>query len=211
MTHVEAQNFIEKVLRGLWPEWTPKDIQLSIWIEKLQNCDYQRAKVAVENAWRGETIQHKRPPQGRIFEALSQCVDSQETEKAELPQARIYIRCILPPAHNPNRSTEHKIPVYPDDLSKIDDPDYVRNCAHGLAQRFGELYGGAWAVVVGGQDEPSGLVGEKARDKAFQDVLDGPNTRTKAWLQRYLDGKERKKGGNEPVDLGTVALQAIGG
>ena len=211
MTKAEAQNFVERVLKGLWPEWKPIDIQLSIWIERLQNCEPQRAKIAVENVWRTETIQHKRPPQGRIFEALSQCADTENKPKAELPQTTVYIRCIEPPANNPHRSTEHKIPVYPDDLSKIDDPDYVRSCGHGLAQRFTELYGGLWAVVVGGREEPSGLTGKAARDKAFKDILDGPDTKTKRWLQNYLDGKERKKGGNEPVDFGTVALQAIGG
>lgn len=153
MTQNEAQNFIKDVLKGLWPEWNATDIQLTNWMQKLRGCDYQRAKFAVENVWRSETIQHRRPPQGRIFEALSQCVDRNRQEKSELPETTVYIKCIERPESNPNRSTDHKIPVYPAALSKMDDPDYMRECGHGLAQRFTELYGGTWAVIVGEKPE----------------------------------------------------------
>ena len=210
MTRLEAQGFIEKILKGLWADWQPTDIQLSNWIQKLQTCDYQRAKFSVENVWRTEKIQHRRPPQGRVFEALSQCVEKKAVESKDVPDTTVFIQCVQPPPENPNR-TDHKIRVYPADLSRMDEPDYMQDCGHYMAKRFNELYGGTWIVVI---DEPapdSGLRGVQARDTGFADILDGPDTKTKRWLQMYLDRKHRKTDSNETVDLGTLALQSISG
>jgi len=207
MTKPEAQNFIEKVLKGLWAEWAPTDIQLSNWMLKLQACEYAKAKNAVENVWRNETIQHRRPPQGKIFEALKRCVSKEKTINAELPQTTIYIRCIEPPEHAPNR-TAHLIPVYPDDLKRIGDEDYVRRCAFSMAARFQQLYGGTWGVLIGKKHEPSELIGEEAREKAFNDILSGPDTKTKRWLRQYLASKEKaKKEKKGPVQISKAVAE----
>jgi hypothetical protein len=201
MTKVDAQSFVQKILTGLWAEWEPTDIQLSNWMEKLQNCEYQRAKTAVENVWRTEKIQHRRPPQGRIFEALDACGEKREKPDSELPPTTISISCIEPPPENPNR-TEHRIPVYPDDLSRMNDPDFMRNCGHYVAQRFAEQTGGQWIVVIETPKIDSGLRGTEARDAAFADILNGEDTKTKRWLQRYFDTKNRR---DEPADRGGQA------
>ena len=210
MTKLEAQNFIEKILKGLWADWQPTDIQLSNWTQKLQTCDYQRAKFSVENVWRTEKIQHRRPPQGRVFEALSQCVEKKAVESKDVPDTTVFIQCVQSPPENPNR-TDHKIRVYPDDLSRMDEPDYMRDCGHYMAERFEQLYGGKWIVVIKPQETmpDSGLRDREARDKAFADILDEADTKRKHWLQRYLDRKHRKTDSNETVDLGTLALQSI--
>jgi hypothetical protein len=192
----------------LWPDWDASDIQLTNWIQKLKNCEYRRAKGAVENVWRSEKIQHKRPPQGRIFEAFGQCVDKKAVKGKDVPDTTVFVQCIEPPAENPNR-TDHKIRVYPADLSKMNDLDYLRDCGHYMAERFEELSGGKWIVIIEKPKPDSGLRGAQARDKAFKDILDGPDTKTKRWLQRYLDAKRRKTDSSEPVDIGAMALQEM--
>ena len=43
--------------------------------------------------------------------------------------------------------------------------------------------------------EPGKLYGKEARDKAFADILNGPDTKTRRWLMKYLEEKypETKK------------------
>jgi len=199
----EKTIFIEKELEGLWPDWQPTEAETRVWLNTLERFDYNTARTAIQQYFSDTGGNYRRPkPSGFITKAsvISQG-KSVSKEKPELPQTHVFISCIEPPENNPNR-TDHKIPVYPDDLKRIDDEDYVRNCAHGMAERFKQLYGGHWIVIVEPRKEPSGLIGEEAREKAFNDILNGPDTKTKLWLKQYLDDKN-------PVDISEMALQAL--
>lgn len=48
--------------------------------------------------------------------------------------------------------------------------------------------------------EPGKLYGKEARDKAFADILNGPDTRTRRWLVKYLEKQYPEKEG--PVKIG---------
>jgi len=210
MLRAEKLKFIQNVLIGLWPDWKPTDEESRVWFGHLDKYDYETARTAAEQYFSDAGGNYRRPkPWGLIIKA-SLIIQKRGggTKPAELPQTTFYIRCIIPPDDHPNR-TDHMIPVYPEDLKRIDDPDYVRNCAHGLAERFKELYGGVWSVVIVEKREPSGLVGKAARDKAFRDILDGPDTRTKRWLQGYLNwDKSAQKETSGPVHISKALAES---
>ena len=87
------------------------------------------------------------------------------------------------------------------------DPDHLLRCAEAMRAKFGQLYGGKWIIVQTKPPEESGLRGELARQKAFRDILNGPDTRTKRWLQKYLDKEEKptaQKNNSQPVLVSAV-------
>ena len=74
-----------------------------------------------------------------------------------------------------------------------------------------EVHSSKWIVVIKPQETApdSGLRGTEARDTAFADILDGPDTKTKHWLQMYLDKKRRKSETSGPVEMGELAAGVL--
>lgn len=122
MTNNEAEQFVNKVLRGLWPSWKPTDIFLDLWVSKLGNYDYFRAEQELKN-WLCETDYiTKTPPINKILKYLN------------AKKAGIFIE---------------------------QQDEYIK--------------------------EPGVLYGREARDKAFADILNGSDNRTRRWLVKYLE------------------------
>jgi len=188
MLRAEKIKFMDDELKGLWPDWKPTEAETRVWFGVLEKYDYEVARNAAQKYFLDTGGNFRRPkPGGFIAKAsvISQGKTGKKNE-SDVPQTNVFISCIEAPEHHPNM-TDHKIPVFPEDLSRIGDPDYVRSCAHGLAEKFRQLYEGHWIVVVGKtENHDSGLRGKAARDKAFRDILDGPCTKTRLWLQKYL-------------------------
>lgn len=71
MNETEAQNFIEQVLKGLWPDWEPTDAQYGLWVRRLLRFQFYKAKDALEK-WFCETQRtYKIPPINNILKYLS--------------------------------------------------------------------------------------------------------------------------------------------
>ncbi|KKM86150.1 hypothetical protein LCGC14_1281880 [marine sediment metagenome] len=125
MTEPEATQFIEYVLKGLWPTWKPTDIELGLWLWKLKSFDYYKAEVEVKN-WLCETLFPTKSPQiGKLLTYLS--------------------------AH---KAGDHK---------RKEDDRFIK--------------------------DPNKLYGNEARDLAFANILNGPDTPGRRWLVVYLEDK----------------------
>jgi hypothetical protein len=72
MTDLEAKNFVEQVLQGLWPRWEPKDEELRGWVSRLAKYDYDRGRQAVNNAFFDSDSHRIAPSPGKVFAALRQ-------------------------------------------------------------------------------------------------------------------------------------------
>ena len=210
MQKAEKVKFLEDVLMQLWPAWEPTEAETRVWFGCLERYDYDTARTAAEQYFSDAGGNYRRPKPWGLINKAHLIIQKRGggAKTAELPQTKVYISCIEPPEHNPNR-TDHKVPVYPEDLSRIDDPDYVRDCAHGMAEQFKQFYGGHWIVIVEQKKPDSGLRGREASDKAFRDILDGPDTKTKRWLQKYLNRKKTtQKETSEPVHISEALAES---
>jgi len=40
MTRTELEQFIDREVKGLWPQWTPADAEVRAWLSALAGFDY---------------------------------------------------------------------------------------------------------------------------------------------------------------------------
>ncbi len=188
MNETEAQKFIGDVLKGFFPAWETTNAEYKVWVRKLIAFDYNKAERALGD-WLSEELFHgKAPKLGKVLKALFSRDAGIVIEKKLQPdiKATHYIECIEAPERNP-KLIGRKRKVYAAELSRQGDPDYMLRIAEGMRGKYQDLYGGTWIIVQVEPEEPdSGLRGPQARDKAFADILNGPDNRTRRWLERYL-------------------------
>lgn len=185
MTKLEAESFVESILKGFYPRWNPKDEEFRGWVSRLVYYEYDSAKRAVDMFFFDCQTRTIEPPAGKIMRAISR---SARIIVREFPtvMTSIEIECIEAPERNPNLEGA-KRGVFAEDTQKQNDPDYVLGCAELMKIKYEELYGGKWIIVHKPEPEPdSGLRGKQAFDKAAADILNGPDSKTRRWLEKHL-------------------------
>ncbi|MCJ7483902.1 MAG: hypothetical protein MUO31_13165 [Thermodesulfovibrionales bacterium] len=186
MTHVEADLFIEKVLKAYYPRWNPKDEEFEGWVRRLVYYDYEQARKAVESLFFESKVRTIEPPAGKVM-AIIKSTTKVAVKDVPLIQTNLFVECIEAPERNLNLKGAKK-GVFAADKQGQDDYDYLLRCAEVMKIKHQELYGGVWIIVHAPKQEPnSGLRGEQARDKAFADILNGPDSTTRRWLEKYLE------------------------
>lgn len=85
MTTVEAQDFVEKVLQGLWSVWKPKDEELSLWIERLRIYDYELCRQAIRNWYMQQRKSTMRPPMGLVLNVFRKTLQGAIANKKNEP------------------------------------------------------------------------------------------------------------------------------
>jgi hypothetical protein len=214
MDRNEKLKFIDVELKGLWPEWDPTEAELRVWLGILGRYDYDVAQVAVQQYFSEQAGNYRRPKPAKFVEKvrliLQRCSSGVRDSSPTLT-TNVYIECLEPPERNPNLIGA-SLPVFVLPTSKQDDLDYVLACAETMRKRFEHLYSGKWITRQTNPPEHSGLYGEAARQKSFEDILSGPDTKTKRWLQNYLDTEKKQNGQkdrNQPVPVGAVLGNGI--
>lgn len=210
MDRTEITKFIENELMGLWPEWIPTEAESRVWFGVLSRYDYDIAQMAAQQYFSETGGNYKRPKPKGIIEKVRNILHNQnigEIEQSEI-YTTVFIECIEPPERNPNLKGKRKA-VYAAEAEKQCDPDHVLACANTMCRRYEHLYGGSWITVQTNPPEDSGLRGEQAKQKAFRDILKGPDTRTKRWLQNYLSKSKdekstAKKDSGKPLTVGAI-------
>lgn len=214
MDRIETINFIENVLKGLWPDWAPSEAETEVWLGAIGRFDYDVAKTATQQYFSDAGGNYKRPkPHGIVTKAnviiQNRNVGRRTTKDPIL--TNVFIECLEPPERNPKLKGKRKAVYAATDALQCD-PDHLLRCAETMRTKFEQLYGGQWITVQTKPPEDSGLRGEQARQKAFADILSGPDTRTKRWLQQYLNKDEKpaaQKDSSQPVLVGTVIEDKI--
>jgi len=69
MTEQEATNFTEQIVRGLWGNWEPQNEELTVWVRKMQQFDYGKARRAL-GEWFATTKTFGRTDLSRVFAML---------------------------------------------------------------------------------------------------------------------------------------------
>jgi hypothetical protein len=184
VTREEQMQFIEKELKGLWPQWQPSDAELRVWMADLASLPYGLARAATQAYFRSQNANYQRPLPARFRErlrALRRPVDTRPAPPCE-PMTDCFIECLEAPPDKPHLAGVRR-PVFP---GSQDDPDRIRACVAATAARFGRHYGGHWIGVTTRPQPEDGLRGRPAAQKARRNILNGPDTPGRRLLQSLL-------------------------
>jgi hypothetical protein len=184
MTRDEQERFIDRELRGLWPQWDPTDAELRVWTADLAPLPYGLARTAAQTCFRRQATNYQRPVVARFLEQVRLLRKTATTAARRTgdPTTHVYIECLDPPADRPQLAGCRK-PVF---TARQDDPDHVRACAASMARQFGDLYGGHWITVTTRPRPDDGLRGPAAAARASELILAGPDTRARRFVEGIL-------------------------
>lgn len=206
MTEIETQEIID-ILKIYYPGWEADVKELSGWAKRLLSFDFKKAKFALENYYFEDTKRYQRPSAGKIMAILKEKALIKRERNEETVMTNFYIECIEAPERNP-RLIGAKKGVFAANTKNQSDPDYMLKASETMRRHYEQDYGGKWIVVQHEQEEDSGLVGAQARDKAFADILNGPDDKTKQWLTGFLEKKYKEKI-EGPESIGSILEKGV--
>lgn len=157
MNRSEQSQFIDREVKGLWPQWAPADAEVRAWLNALANLDYNLARKAAEACFAELTVNARRPVLGRFLEKARALVRSTGDGRraARDPETNVFLECLEAPKGKPHMAGLRR-PVYAYPTSRQSDPDYLLACAESMRRHFNRLYGGRWIVRrPGGTGPPS--------------------------------------------------------
>jgi hypothetical protein len=210
MSDEQARALIKDCLQSHWPKWSFAGDELFVWVKNLRRFDCDVARRAINGVYENyEGMGHPKMP--TIMKAIRELSSREHRAGARtIPLYEIL---------KPDGTSAWK-PFF--GRSDWQDED-VKKDAERKRGRADELYGKGHIVhFLAAQEEgpDEGYYGEEgcsiaerrgqARDKAFADILNGPDTKTRRWLVKYLDqkhkGQEKQEGS---VSIGSVAGQVL--
>jgi hypothetical protein len=187
MQNNKAMEIID-ILKAYYPRWSADDMEIDNWVKRLVHYDYHRSKAIIENMFFETTSRHIEPSPGKIFEALRTKALVSKVVKVEPICLFVLFKEDIEAQKGFYISSSH-IPEQP----------IIEQQAERMREKFNELYGGNWIIqyakIPPEPPEDNGLRGAAARDKAFENILNGPDSPSKHWLQKYLKNKHRKETG----------------
>lgn len=139
MDKIEAIGFVDRVLKGLWPDWLPTDIQNSLWIRKLQKYNYGRAEKAITDWLSEQEYWAKAPKIGKILKALDSRKATEEIRHEDYEPVCLYE---IFDQDNLKRNqgfwvgTKKEIPIQQE----------IEHQAERDRENMARLYGGNWIV-----------------------------------------------------------------
>ena len=187
MTDAQAAELIENVFKAHWPKWEFNIIETQEWVKELRRYDYSLAKAAISKFYMAQTERGKPAPGALIAELRANAIARRDRGKDERlgPLFGIY--------RADGRLRWSKF---------VGDLDMPRPEIEALALKFCRYANSIEAghyIEYCPTEEVEGYSGEEgctitqrrqqARDKAFVDILNGPDSKTKRWLTKYLNMK----------------------
>jgi len=184
MTYEERLRFIDREIKGLWPQWEPTDAELRVWMSCLEPLDYGAARAAAQACFAEQTVNYHRPVLGKFLDRV-RALSRRAAGPAPTPQGpttEVFLECLEAPPDRPHLVGVHKAVSVPA-AAQDRDPDHLRASVEPLRVRFEQLYGGHWIVVVAAAHSDDGLCGPDARDRAYDLILAGSDTPGRRYLQ----------------------------
>jgi hypothetical protein len=174
MNGTEQLQFINREVKGLWPQWLPADAEVRVWMNALATLDYDPAQKAVQACFAEQRVPARRPVLGRFLEKARTLARSTAGSRraARDPETNVFLECLEPPQGQPHMIGVRKA-VYADPPSRQCDPDYLLACADSMRQHFDRLYGGRWIVVRTARpvDDGSAIASSAIRGEAVKATL----------------------------------------
>ncbi len=183
MTHEERVYFLDREVKGLWPQWDATDAELRVWKDSLAPFDYVPARAAIQACFREQAVNYQRPVLSKFLAHLrtqSRRATGPAPTPAE-PTTEVFLECLEPPRDKPHLAGARKpISILPAVANP--DPERLRTAVEPLRVRFEQLYGGRWITVLTVPRPDDGLCGEPAQRRAYDLIFTGPDTPTRRCL-----------------------------
>lgn len=149
MNRQEQMQFIDREIKGLWPQWQPTEAEVRVWLADLAGFDYAVARAAAQACFREQRANYHRPVLGRFLAQARAVAPSASGRSRRGPQdvtTTVFIECFEPPQGRPHLAGVRK-PVYVWPASRQSNPDDVLAAAEHMRAQFDRLYGGHWITV----------------------------------------------------------------
>jgi len=199
MTELQAAEIIETVIKSHWPNWTFSIIETKEWVRALVRFDYERAKAAISNFYMDQTKQGKPAPGSLIIALKANAIVRKMNQQKEESTGPLF--GILRADGHPRW---HK---FVGNLNMAQQE--IEVMALNFCRKANLIESGHYIEYYSAETEQEGYTGEQgctltmrrqqARDKAFADILNGPDSKTKQWLQVYLMKKFKKEDGPQLI------------
>ena len=176
MTDEEAGTFLKNVLCGIWSNWTPTDLDTSLWMAILRQCKYEESESALRR-WYANNERHARKPfPGQIRKYL--VFEHQAEKEKREPRKEFGLQ----------RKEGGKITWFFINTGRKREPHKIEEDAEKARIRAQDLYGGEWVIIQPPQPIPDdGKRGPMALAQAIHNTLSGPNTPGKRFLIRAMN------------------------
>jgi len=206
MTRGEQMRFIDEELKGLWPQWRPTEAEIRIWMGALAGPDYATARTALDRCFCEHAGNYSKPKPAPFLAKLRSLGPTSTNARRRAPadvQTCVFIECLEAPPWNVHLAHQ-RAGVYVCPIERQDDLDYVRVCAEPMRKRVEQLYGGHWITAVEKprpakqSNEPFDR--EQNRHDAYAQILAGPDTPGRRWLEQHLAQGDRRDD-TEPATL----------
>lgn len=137
MTNLEADKFMDDVVKRLYPEFKPNDLQFENWKKRLFYYDYGRAKKCIEDFVFSSSTNYKEPPAGKIFHEFDakKAKNIQTNEKKEL---NLLFEIVQDGRKKGQKFYQMKMPSEQNNIE-----EYAEN----YREKFDGLYGGNHYVI----------------------------------------------------------------
>lgn len=221
MNDTEAGQFIEKVLKPLWPRWNCQDEESRIWTKVLVKYDYNLARQAVNNMFIGLERRGIEPIVNKVIQAIKK--NRQRVKPATKPVLLYTIikESFYEDGKNPEIYGKR---FYIGGKKQKPPNDEIEKMAERDRRLANQIYAENHIIIRSWEQEQdtdkyprTRKESLEAKESAFDDILSGRydtnNGRTKRWLQVYLSkikGKKHKVDApnasrkKEPVPIGQI-------
>lgn len=175
MNAVLVQDFINNVLKEMWPKWAPTDWQIKFWKKTLERCNFEASKRSLES-WYAEADRPGREPILGVFNKIK-CLEAGWKRTESEPK----LLFALAPLVNLTKKRNFLHPIRPADY-------VIEEMAERHRAKAEELYGGDWVVIRLWESKPvdyedNGLRGMAARKAVEKVYLDGPDCPEKRFVE----------------------------
>ena len=104
MTREERLRFIDEELKGLWPQWEPREAEIRVWMNVLAGLDVAVAREALQQCFCAEAGNYRRPKPAALLSRVRVLCRNAETYRPRPHKG----------AHSPpHRPSNHGISGHP--------------------------------------------------------------------------------------------------
>jgi len=200
MTDLQAQNIIENCLKAHWPYWDFKGQEYVVWVQELRKFDHDTAKTAIDELYKGWNS-NRYPKMPQIMAAI----------RTESKRNREPVECVAVFTIEREDGRQRWNPFWGN--PRIPRPELERR-AEVLVNEANRMHPNDRHIICWHVDEDGNSLnankeqyyGPDAKERAFGAILNGPDTKTRRWLERYVNRhKKHTKSGSareEAIEAG---------
>ena len=171
MTNEEAQKFFDDVLRAMWDNWKPSNLDTALWLAILRQCKYEESEMSLRRWYSNTDRITRKPIPGQIRNIL--IFENREENPSKEARKEFGLQ----------RLEGGKITWFYINSGRKRDEREIGSDAERARLHAEELYGGEWVIIQPPKDKPDdGLRGQAALAQAEKNILAGPDTPGRRFL-----------------------------